>query len=274
MKKQFFLLHLDRIERGNIFDERKKYKAPRASVRSWRTLMSPNGDMSRVVIFGRAVFFLLSLCERSQQNSTKLNKNREKLNKNEQNSRFTENPNAPPWNPNKKNPAWKKWTKFLPTNKISGLRDYNTYIRKPENTNFVRFLEALCEFCWNFVGQQNSNKILLFLEFYGVRGSSVLFMRLFCWPRKEKGVNLVSVRSFVQFCCFCAAFSSCFRTWRCPKFCSILFLSRCVLFAFLHVAVNKILFGFVVFSYCFTVFFWCCGEQNFVEFCCSALQIW
>ena len=40
--------------------------------------MSPNGDMSRVVIFGRAVFFLLSLCERSQQNSTKLNKNREK----------------------------------------------------------------------------------------------------------------------------------------------------------------------------------------------------
>jgi len=65
--------------------------------------------------------------------------------------------------------------KTFSSNKISGLRGYNTYTCKPENTNFVRFLDSLCEFCWNFVGQQNSNKILFILEFYGVRGSSVLF---------------------------------------------------------------------------------------------------
>ena len=164
-KNSFFCFISIALSVDSSFTKGKSTKPHGLACAHGARFMSPNGDMSRVVIFGRAVFFLLSLCERSQQNWTKLNKNREKLNKNEQNSRFTENPNAPPWNPNKKNPAWKKWTKFLPTNKISGLRDYNTYIRKPENTNFVRFLEALCEFCWNFVGQQNSNKILFFLEF-------------------------------------------------------------------------------------------------------------
>ena len=69
--------------------------------------------------------------------------------------------------------------KFWQRNKISGLQSYNTYTCKPENTNFVRFKVTLCEFCWNFVGQQNSNKILFLLEFYGVRGSPVLFRRLY-----------------------------------------------------------------------------------------------
>ena len=114
-------------------------------------------------------------CTKCEQNPKKVHK----IEKIRQNSEVVEINDFPQANLRKKIPACKKSTKFLHWNKISCLRSYNTYTCKQENTNFVRFQVTLCEFCWNFVGQQNSNKILFLLEFYGARGSPVLFRRLY-----------------------------------------------------------------------------------------------
>ena len=119
------------------------------------------------------------MCKRMHKMWTKSKKSSQNW-KIRQNSEVVEINDFPPVNLRKKIPACKKSTKFLHWNKISCLRSYNTYTCKKENTNFVRFKVTLCEFCWNFVGQQNSNKILFpsnkilfLLEFSHMRPSLV-----------------------------------------------------------------------------------------------------
>ena len=180
----------------------------------------------------------------------KIQKKFTKLKKNRQNSEVVEINDFPQANLRKKIPACKKSTKFLHWNKISFLRSYNTYTCKQENTNFVRFQVTLCEFCWNFVAQQNSNKILFLLEFYGVRGSTVLFRRLYFCERKSIDPNFPLS----------------------TKFCKILLFLRAVFFVFWHITVNKILWNFVVFAFNFLRVFAWPGQQNFVEFCCFCVQ--
>ena len=163
------------------------------------------------------------MCKRMHKMWTKSKKKFTKLKKIRQNSEVVEINDFPQANLRKKIPACKKSTKFLHWNKISFLRSYNTYTCKQENTNFVRFKVTLSEFCWNFVAQQNSNKILFLLEFYGVRGSTVLFRRLYFCGRKSIDPNFPLS----------------------TKFCKILLFLRSVFFVFVHVPVNKILWNFV-----------------------------
>ena len=179
----------------------KNDKARPACVFCARTPAHVNRGRAATALFERCRIFFARHVTKNWKKSTKFNKIHEKLH-------YAGKRIAPPGKPTKNFPASKNRTKFQQNWKLSILRDYNTYIRKVENFNFVRFKGVIHEFCCNFVGQQNSNKILFLLEFYGVRGSSILLLRLFFSERKSLTCYALNFSAFVlilsQFCSFCS----------------------------------------------------------------------